>query len=61
MRNGEAAERDSSRDDNSGAYYVFRIKKRDVYGVSIVAALWFAWSQGAEITDLFKNLFVALT
>lgn len=61
MRNGEAAERDSSRNENSDTYYVFRIKKRDMHSVSLIAAVWFVWSQGGEVAALFRNLFVSLT
>lgn len=60
MRHGEAAESDESKNAVSDAYYVFRVKKRDVHGVSLVAAIWFIWSQGGEVVNLFKNLFEAL-
>ncbi|HEL4256923.1 hypothetical protein NJH49_02345 [Stenotrophomonas maltophilia] len=60
MRQGETAESEDSKNAVSEAYYVFRVKKRDVHGVSLVAAIWFIWSQGGEVVNLFKNLFEAL-
>ncbi|MBH1663554.1 hypothetical protein I5U73_00035 [Stenotrophomonas maltophilia] len=60
MRQGETAESEDSKNAVSEAYYIFRVKKRDVHGVSLVAAIWFIWSQGGEVVNLFKNLFEAL-
>lgn len=60
MRQGKAAESEDSKNAVSEAYYVFRVRKRDVHGVSVVAAIWFFWSQGGEVVNLFKNLFEAL-
>lgn len=60
MRRNEITESSDSSDSRSDAYYVFRVKKRDVHGVSVVAAIWFVWSQGGEVAKLFKNLFDAL-
>ncbi len=60
MRQSGAAESSNSQESRSDAYCVFRVKKRDVHAVSLVAAIWFLWSQGGEIAGLFKSLFDAL-
>lgn len=44
-----------------GRYYIFRIRRRDVHGLALVFTLWFLWSEGAELTRLFGNLFNALS
>lgn len=41
-------------------YYTFRVKKRDLHGLALVLSLWFLWSEGAEISRLFGNLFEVL-
>ncbi|WP_226940739.1 hypothetical protein, partial [Pseudomonas sp. K5] len=41
-------------------YYTFRIRKRDLHGLALVLPLWFLWSEGAEIGQLFGNLFETL-
>jgi len=41
-------------------YYSIRVRKRDLHGLALVLSLWFLWSEAAEISRLFGNLFEAL-
>lgn len=47
----EREEPDASR------YYTFRLRKRDVRGLSLVLAAWFFWNEWPTVVMLAKALF----
>lgn len=57
----EPSKRASSGVSEEGKYYTLRIKKREVHSLAVLFLLWFAWSQGAEVAQMFRKLYESLS
>ncbi len=56
MRSADVSQRNDSKVIASTDHYTFRIRKRDLHALAVLAVIWFAWSEGAEVMRLFENL-----